>query len=215
MRSPLGKLAGACAYAASTLLVPLVFVPDRMLHLSPWLAVGVAVALLVSQPSPEKARTLSRDSPDRWSALGIFVSLTAATLVAIVEFGYSDAAPPTMPLVFASMFLACAGLGLRLWAIRTLGRWFTANVAVVEEQPVVRSGPYAVLRHPSYTGAIICAVGIMCSLGSVCGLLALVALVVPAYLWRIKVEEKALTRKLGKSYEDYKRTTNALIPFIA
>ena len=56
--------------------------------------------------------------------------------------------------------LGCAvgliGIALRWWAIRTLGAHFTRNLQVVADQQLVVDGPYRYLRHPSYTGAVIC-----------------------------------------------------------
>ena len=48
-----------------------------------------------------------------------------------------------------------AGIGLRLWAFRTLGRYFTFRVMTSHDQPVVTNGPYRLLRHPSYAGALL------------------------------------------------------------
>ena len=48
-----------------------------------------------------------------------------------------------------------AGIGLRGWAIATLGRFFRRDVQVAADQVVVRSGPYAAIRHPAYTGNLL------------------------------------------------------------
>src|SRR6266700_2410767 len=55
--------------------------------------------------------------------------------------------------------LVYAGLAFRLYAIRVLGRYFTASVAVVADQQVVEDGPYRLIRHPSYTGLLIIFLG--------------------------------------------------------
>ena len=52
-----------------------------------------------------------------------------------------------------------AGTALRYWAIRTLGRLFTYQLAVHNDHKLVTSGPYAAVRHPSYTGAQVAIVG--------------------------------------------------------
>lgn len=46
-----------------------------------------------------------------------------------------------------------AGLALHWWAVRTLGTHFPATIDIREDQPVIRTGPYRYVRHPSYTGA--------------------------------------------------------------
>ena len=48
-----------------------------------------------------------------------------------------------------------AGIGLRGWAIGTLGRFFRRDIQVADDQVVVRAGPYAAIRHPSYAGNLL------------------------------------------------------------
>ncbi len=56
---------------------------------------------------------------------------------------------PQAPIAGIVVFLL--GAALRWWAIFTLGRYFTADVATRSTQSVVQSGPYRFIRHPSYT----------------------------------------------------------------
>ena len=111
-------------------------------------------------------------------------------------------------------FLAAAGLCLRLWSIRTLGRFFTGTVQVVPDQQVVDDGPYRVLRHPSYTGALLTALGIALAFGSALGAVATLALGIPAYIHRITIEERALLAELGDAYRAYRERTWRLLPFV-
>ena len=67
-----------------------------------------------------------------------------------------------------------AGIILRGWAIATLGRFFRRDVQVAADQAVVRSGPYAVIRHPAYTGNLLMYAGIGILLANWASLAALV-----------------------------------------
>ena len=117
----------------------------------------------------------------------------------------------TWPAV-AGICLVWTGIALRVWSIRTLGRFFTYAVTVAGDQRVVRSGPYRALRHPSYTGLLVGVLGIGIALG---GWLTVVTAVAPplcAVLVRIRVEEAALSARLGDEYRDYAAATKRLVP---
>jgi len=105
------------------------------------------------------------------------------------------------------------GLLLRQYAIVTLGRLHTLDVTTGAGQPVVESGPYRWVRHPSYTGALLTAAGILlCSTNWLS--LACYVLVLGAYAYRIWVEEEALVEDLGEPYRAYMRRTKRLIPYL-
>ena len=119
---------------------------------------------------------------------------------------------PVDALMAASIVLIWAGAALRLWAVRTLGRCFRTAVMVLDDHRLVETGPYRRLRHPSYAGTLITLLGVAFGIGNWISLVALSACVLPAYAWRIRVEEAALLRRFGPVYEDYRRTRSALIP---
>jgi protein-S-isoprenylcysteine O-methyltransferase Ste14 len=104
------------------------------------------------------------------------------------------------------------GLGVRAVAVVSLGRAFSANVAVRAGQRLKRSGLYALVRHPSYLGLEL--ILLACALHSRTWACFAVAFVPPtlAVLYRVHVEEAALRLAFGTEYEDYSRNTKRLIP---
>jgi len=120
------------------------------------------------------------------------------------------------PLVFyvTGLVLLVAGLIVRWIAIIHLGRFFTVNVAIAKDHKLITSGPYRFLRHPSYSGTLLMFLGFgLCMLN----ILALAAVIVPittAFLWRIQVEEAALSEVFGDSYRVYRATTARIIPWL-
>lgn len=110
--------------------------------------------------------------------------------------------------------LTLLGGVLRFWAMFTLGRYFTFDVAVRAGQPVVQSGPYRFVRHPAYSGTLLSLLGIGLALANWASIVALLAGTLLGLLYRVKVEERALTAALGKPYRDYMRRTRRFIPFI-
>lgn len=119
-----------------------------------------------------------------------------------------------IPLFWAGLALMAGGLALRFWAIRVLARFFTVDVNIQEGHELIRSGPYRLLRHPSYTGSLMTFLGFGLALGNVWSLLVLLAPVIFAFVWRMRVEERVLAEAFPMQYPDYARQTKRLIPFV-
>ncbi|MCK9687882.1 methyltransferase family protein [Scleromatobacter humisilvae] len=117
-------------------------------------------------------------------------------------------------LHWAGLVLFVAGLCLRWYSIRYLGRLFTFDVAVADDHRVIDSGPYRRIRHPSYTGALMAYAGLGLCSGNLLSLVVLVTPIALAFLHRIAVEEAALTAALGSRYADYAGRTKRLVPFV-
>jgi protein-S-isoprenylcysteine O-methyltransferase Ste14 len=115
------------------------------------------------------------------------------------------------PAAFGILIL---GLAVRVVAIVTLGRAFSANVATRAGQRLQRSGLYSLVRHPSYLGLELILLAF--ALHARTWACFAVILVPPtlAVLYRIHVEETALRLAFGAHYEDYSRSTKRLIPGI-
>jgi len=103
---------------------------------------------------------------------------------------------------------------LRGWSIMTLGEYFTGTVLVSADQPVVTAGPYGVLRHPSYLGAILAFVGVGLTAANWASLAGMALLPLAAILWRIHAEERALLAALGDRYRAYAAQHKRLIPLV-
>ena len=105
-----------------------------------------------------------------------------------------------------------AGVGLRYWAIRTLGRFFQFVIAIQDGHRVVTSGPYRFVRHPSYTGLIMVQLGIGIALANSLSLVLCLTVPMLALVPRIRREESALLGELGTEYTAYAAKTKRLIP---
>jgi protein-S-isoprenylcysteine O-methyltransferase Ste14 len=107
--------------------------------------------------------------------------------------------------------LFALGGALRIWPVFVLGRRFSGLVAIQPGHTLVTSGVYSVIRHPSYLGLLVNALGWALAFRSGVGVL-LTALMVPPLLARIDAEEKLLRAQFGGEYEAYCRRTWRLIP---
>jgi protein-S-isoprenylcysteine O-methyltransferase Ste14 len=107
-----------------------------------------------------------------------------------------------------------AGIGFRLWAIHTLGRFFRGVVHVQADHEVVRHGPYRVLRHPAYAGALVAVVGLALTFHNVVACVVYLVCGAAGVLYRIRVEERVLLAGLGAEYQDYAQQTARLVPYV-
>lgn len=114
--------------------------------------------------------------------------------------------------VIAGLVVAVAGIALRLWAIFVLGRFFRCVVVIQTGHQLVDSGPYRVLRHPSYTGLLGGVLGLALMLGDWSSLGVAFVLALAGLLVRIRAEERALVDGLGQQYADYMTRTWRLVP---
>ena len=92
----------------------------------------------------------------------------AIALAVFIAFHRNGRLPESwhVPLLWAGSGLIAAGLALRLWAIRTLDRFFTVDVRIHDGQELIGHGPYRHLRHPSYTGALLAFAGFFLGLAT-------------------------------------------------
>ena len=89
----------------------------------------------------------------------------------------------------------------------------SATIQVIEDQRVIATGPYAIVRHPMYASALVYLIGTPLALGSYRGLLALV-LMMPFLVWRLLDEERLLAQELPGYTEYQRRVRFRLLPFI-
>lgn len=110
-------------------------------------------------------------------------------------------------------FLTAGGLLFAVWARLHLGRNWSGSVTIKEGHDLVTSGPYALVRHPIYTGLLLALLGSTLALGDWRAVLAF-ALSVGA-LWRkLRVEEHWMRQQFGDAYQAYAQRVAALIPFV-
>ena len=193
-------------------------------HDYPFYSIAFAIALAI-WIIPERIGALwlrsARDPTARQEDRGsyvLLVGLVGAGLGAgfVLAVRWTGAANPWFrpQVTIAGIVLILLGVALRRWAIITLGRYFTFDVAVRSTQQVVQAGPYRLVRHPAYSGLLLSMLGVGVALANWASLVAIVAGGMIGLLYRVRVEERALTEGLGKPYTDYMRRTKRFIPFI-
>jgi protein-S-isoprenylcysteine O-methyltransferase Ste14 len=165
-----------------------------------------------SQPSREAATKIAGIG-GRLVALAFVIATTVVATLTPRVFPAAAIRPGAVAFA-AGMVVLLAGLVLRGWSFKALGQYFTHTVMVSSDQPVIASGPYRVLRHPSYTGIILAAIGIGLASANCADLAGLLLLTLTALLWRIRIEEAALMTTLGDRYRVYAAQHKRLVPLV-
>lgn len=109
--------------------------------------------------------------------------------------------------------LTAGGLLFAVWARRHLGRNWSGTVTIKQGHELITSGPYAIVRHPIYSGLLLAIVGTALARGGWSGILA-VALAFFAFWRKSRVEERWMQEEFGEAYQTYRHRVAALIPFL-
>jgi protein-S-isoprenylcysteine O-methyltransferase Ste14 len=141
----------------------------------------------------------------------IVTSITAATWVS-EENGANMPGAVSLWMRPAALGVLIFALALRWAAVLTLGKSFSSNVAIRESQTVYKQGLYRWMRHPSYTGLLLCFVAVGLHSRNWVSMLIVMVPTTAVLLRRIRVEEATLRRHFGEEYVEYSRHTSRLIP---
>ena len=109
--------------------------------------------------------------------------------------------------------LCAVGGVLRLAPVFVLGRRFSGLVAIQPDHRLVTHGIYGLIRHPSYLGLLVSALGWGLAFRAGAGVI-IAALMLPVVLARIKAEERLLSEAFGAEYEAYRARTWRLVPHV-
>jgi protein-S-isoprenylcysteine O-methyltransferase Ste14 len=181
-----------------------------------WLLLGYAgiggfLALEVLNRKPGAASSLEAAADDRGTTRALVSGCALAAAAPILV--RIDAHPLAPAVGRMGLLLQASGLALRTWSMRVLGASYTRTLRTTDDQRVVDSGPYRLVRHPGYSGTLLTWVGFALTSRSLPVVVLVSALLGRAYRRRIIAEEQLLRRDLP-GYVDYCGRTKRLIPFV-
>jgi protein-S-isoprenylcysteine O-methyltransferase Ste14 len=161
-----------------------------------------------SAASVRPERHIHHNPAARWGGLLQFAGIC-------VVFAVREPSPEAgLWISFGAYGLAAVSLGVTWAALKHLGRQWRLAAVVAEDQQLITTGPYAVLRHPIYTALL----GILLATALLIArwphALAGLALYLIGAEIRARAEESVLLRAFGDQYRDYKRRTYAFLPWI-
>ena len=154
-----------------------------------------------------------------WTSLPFIIISGIGFIVAVLDFVFLQ----NLKFQFASiigLILVMIGGFLRMKARLILRKKAgfnnlvsTSRLQIIEDQKLVKDGPYKYVRHPLYLGEILRNFGFVIIFSSGIGVLFIVIGTI-LLLYRINIEEEMLLQAFGEDYKNYKRTTKKLIPCI-
>ncbi|WP_378103720.1 methyltransferase family protein [Chryseobacterium sp. sg2396] len=150
------------------------------------------------------------------STLNILWMAIPGSIMSAVAALYLTRIPISDEVWIHYLGVACIWIGiiLRFVIIRALGKYFTVDVTIREDHKIKREGFYRYIRHPSYAFSLLTSLGLGLYLNNWLSLCLVFTVPFMAFLYRIKVEEKALIEQFGEEYLEYRRKTKKLIPFV-
>jgi protein-S-isoprenylcysteine O-methyltransferase Ste14 len=180
------------------------------------LFVGTLAIWAVSEARQTLQRRAEATTMDRGSHLVIGLCMGGAFLLAtLVRAKVTAVTFPGYPVTFGiGLAITWVGIGLRWWSFRALGRYFTIDVMTSANQPVITTGPYRFVRHPSYAALLLVFTGIGIMFANWLSLAAMILLPLLGLTYRIHVEEAALSATLGEAYRSYAASRKRIIPFV-
>jgi protein-S-isoprenylcysteine O-methyltransferase Ste14 len=206
-------------------LAVLLFVPAWTLdYWQAWVFLAVFSAaifaitcyLMKKDPKLLERRMNAGPRAEKEKSQRIIQFLATIAFVALVAFPAFDhrlawSAVPTKVVVAGNILVA---LGLLIIFLVFKENTYTAGVIAVEpEQRVISTGPYALVRHPMYGGALVMLLGVPLALGSWWGLFTVIP-ITAVIVWRLLDEEKFLLKNL-RGYSEYRsRVRSRLVPFV-
>jgi protein-S-isoprenylcysteine O-methyltransferase Ste14 len=121
--------------------------------------------------------------------------------------------PATPPLFIGGLAVMLTGLGFAIWARVHLGTNWSGRPAIRENHTITRTGPYAIVRHPIYTGLLAGILGTAIATGALPAFVAFLVMIV-LFLIKIRMEEQFLLEEFREKYEQYRHEVAALVPWI-
>ncbi|MDR3660477.1 MAG: isoprenylcysteine carboxylmethyltransferase family protein [Mycobacterium sp.] len=164
--------------------------------------------LILRRPGAASSLNASHDDEGTTRTL-----LESSALAYVLPLALRRLPLSVMPSAAAAtgLIMQACGLALRVWSMRTLGASYTRTLRTAQDQSVVDTGPYRMIRHPGYSGALLMWIGLALSSRSAPATVLVAGLMGRAYQRRITAEENLLLRALPE-YGDYSRRTKKLIP---
>ncbi|MBV8809260.1 MAG: isoprenylcysteine carboxylmethyltransferase family protein [Acidobacteriaceae bacterium] len=130
-------------------------------------------------------------------------------------FGFAERRflPNSAMYLWIGLFMTIAGVTFAILARVTLGRNWSGTVTVKQDHELICNGPYAVVRHPIYTGITFAVFGTVIFDGKIRSIILFVA-ALSVLIHKMKIEEQFMTEQFGSEYTSYRQKTRALVPFL-
>lgn len=140
--------------------------------------------------------------------------LAAFFLSPIEAYWFPGLLPHTITFQTAGVLISLFSVALFVWARRETRKNYSGHLRVTDTQELVTSGPYRYIRHPAYLSYLLMSLGIGLGYSSLIGICSVPLILLPGFIYRIRVEEKLLVIRFGNLYRNYSLYTSKLFPKI-
>src|SRR5580700_11173358 len=175
------------------------------------------VFILYWQIKAADTKATQRLEPAASGVLRVLIFLIAIALLSIPRIPLPWLYVQLWPQGYWPFWLGAAvnvgGLLFAVWARVHLGRNWSRSVTIKQGHELITTGPYAVVRHPIYTGILTGLLGSAIALSQVRGLIAFVLFFV-AFWIKLRMEEQWMRSQSGEAYATYAHQTAALVPYL-
>lgn len=179
-----------------------------------WLAVIVLwwLAAFASKRSVQRQSGGSRLLQSAIALVGVWLIFN---LDKVITSGWLAArvVPRTADWVVVGAALTLVGILFAVWARLTLGSNWSGRVTIKENHELILRGPYALVRHPIYTGFLLGLLGTAIAYGLARCFVG-VAIVGFAFWLKSQTEEQFMMQQFGAQYMEYRQRVRALVPFV-
>ena len=184
----------------------------RYLIETPWMAFVAywLISALNTKPTEKREAFAARYGIMLLEVIG-FVLLFRHS--ADISFLGQRVIPRSFAVGITAVALTWAGIALAIWARWHLGQYWSGRITIKEDHKLIRTGPYARLRHPIYSGLDLAAIGSALAIGRwrcVVG----VCVIIAGFWIKAKREEAMLGRQFGSDFEEHRRQTGFLLPHL-
>ncbi|MFZ0198033.1 MAG: isoprenylcysteine carboxylmethyltransferase family protein [Candidatus Sulfotelmatobacter sp.] len=184
----------------------------RYLIETPWMAFVAywLISALNTKPTEKREAFAARYGIMLLEVIG-FVLLFRHS--ADISFLGQRVIPRSFAIGITAVALTWAGIALAIWARWHLGQYWSGRITIKEDHKLIRTGPYARLRHPIYSGLDLAAIGSALAIGRwrcVVG----VCVIIAGFWIKAKREEAMLGRQFGSDFEEHRRQTGFLLPHL-
>jgi len=172
----------------------------------------IAVWLLAARVTP--GSVVQRSATSRLVYSGLMLGSALLLILQPRRIGlilWRPVVPDSRSIAWGGVFLVAAGLAFATWARVELGRFWNSAPSIKADHDLIRTGPYALTRHPIYTGLLLAVAATTLLRGTIAALGGL-TLFAAALTLKIGEEERLLVRRFGEAYRSYQADVPAILP---
>jgi protein-S-isoprenylcysteine O-methyltransferase Ste14 len=182
------------------------------LYLDAWL-----VALVVWIIAALFVKRAERSEPLGSRLIHLGWAAVAAVLLSFRRLPWAPLNVRVIPRSFVlgnlGLLMTVGGIAFAIWARFYIGRNWSGRVTIKKDHELIRSGPYAIVRHPIYAGLLVALAGTTIAIGQIRAILALAIIAIGLH-FKARTEEKFMREQFGEEYARYEREVKSLIPWI-